>query len=187
MSRWSSGLIALCIVLAVVSGCSSRNVPVVEEAPKPEPESTPLASVPDLTGKTLSEAYGLLGNLETTVVVVFPAAETTGVVPAHTTAGVFKPEHVTRFSIDNRPLPLAEVSKPGRDGFEHSIVEQSPQPGTPLEGLAMITLRPGPHPGSATTLWLVGHRTYVEDNGAAPCFDCHDEEACGHCHTRVSD
>ncbi|MDP2183232.1 MAG: hypothetical protein Q8K99_11775 [Actinomycetota bacterium] len=186
MRRWRlHQLIVLCLLAAIVSGCSTHGVSTAEDSPEPEP--APLTSVPDLNGKTLSEAYDLLGSLDTTVVVAFAAAEATGVVPAHTIAGVLKPEHVARFSVDERTLPLAEVAKSGQDGFAHLIVGQSPQPGVPLEGLTRITLKAGPHPGSATTLWLEGHRAYVEKNGASPCFDCHNEEACSRCHTRGTD
>jgi len=154
---WTAlGLVGASLVLAACA---------VGPAPAPEPVEPPaLTTVPDLVGRSLSEASEVLESSHASVDVRFPGyvAQPWG------------------FDVPERVVPLQRVA----DG-RHRIDTQSPQPGTPVSSVSTITLVAGEHPNDTGIPWMQGHAIAVKRKSAGPCFQCHDELSCSRCHMDV--
>ena len=175
---------SLCAVALLIVACSSAGPAVGSKPGAGETKPVPLTAVPELRGKTLRQANGLLGSEEVTVVVTFPSVNATDSVGEQNVAGSVIPAHKVRISHVGKKMSLAAaVAK----GPTYVVLSQSPLPGEPIAGLSAIEIKTDEHPSNKTGFtWITSHPKQVQSEGASPCFDCHPETDCSGCHTKVS-
>ena len=177
-------LLIVCALLAglAMTGCRAKAPAQPEATTKAVPADSAVATMPDLRGRPMEQAWRLLAG-ETTTVVTFPGEVATRAVEATRIAGALVPAHVETITVPGRVMLLTEMT-PGPDG--QRVVGQRPPPGTPRSRITTVTLTATrPHPRMKGPSYIFTHGQDVAKEGAIPCLTgCHDPEDCNHCHVK---
>lgn len=139
------------------------------------------AVMPNLVGKTVTQAGEVLGS--TNVYVVFPSVDVTWSAPAEYVAGTHLPARGGTLTIPSRVKDIESLLKAVED--THAITAQAPAPGSALTLDTTVTLTAGRHPGAPRSPWFNSHALVVQTRGANACFDCHSESDCNDCHLAI--
>ena len=175
---------ALALSAAAVIGLIGCGGPG-SEPPRQAPPRTVVrraARIPDLKGRTLTQARDSLSTLSLAVLVRFPAEEATQLVPTQRVAGALHLAHVLTLALPTEVMPLSAARVGGFPGPSYIVTGQSARPGVSASSVQTLTLDVGAHPFSSRSPWLIDHNRRVRKNGTTECFSCHRETDCSYCH-----
>lgn len=158
--------VVVCLIVALAFALSVSGCEWAPGSNQPSKAAKPPVPVPDVVGKTTTQALDALDSAlgSTVTVEVYSATR-------HGTIKVEEPD--------------------SRRSTESTVTSQAPAAGALIEAGASIRIVVGTTPsGDGVPEWAgfgwFYHPTNVKKNGADPCFACHQPTDCADCHTKLA-